>query len=130
MVLARRPAQRPAAEHVQVEVKDALPGAGAAVGDDAVSRSGNSGEMCGPCSGQEEVPKEVAIVFRRGGDGHHVPAWNDQQVHGGLGVEVVKGERVAILPDHTGGSPPSGDAAEDALTHDCPVPAVTEKAPD
>jgi hypothetical protein len=63
------------------------------------------------------VPQKVAIG--RGGSvyGHHVTAGDDQEMDGGLGVEIVEDQSLIVLPNHAGGRSTCGDAAKDALTH-------------
>lgn len=114
---AGRPAHRPPAEDMQVEVKDTLAGVGPAVGDDPEARVGDPRQASGAGGEEEKVAEEFAVLCGALGNGNHVSTRDDQQVHRSLRVEILEDHGALILEDDAGSGATRGDTAEDALTH-------------
>ena len=85
-----------AAEEVEVEVVDGLAAIGAGVDDDAVAVGEilPAGDFGG---GGEEVAEEGCVVGSGMGQGGDVTLGDDEDVDGGLGVDVREGEGVVVL---------------------------------
>jgi hypothetical protein len=112
--LSRRPGQRASAEEVDVEVEDGLSGAGADVEDGAVALLEVA--LAGDVGGGEVA---AADEFSVGGFGFFQTGkmffGNDQNVRGGLRVDVFEGEDVVVLVNLFRGDFAAEDTAEEAV---------------
>jgi len=102
-----------AAEEVDVEVVDCLAAVGAGVDDEAVA----VGEilLAGDLAGcVEEVAEGGCVVLRGVGVGGQVVFGDDEDVGGGLGVDVREGEGLLVFVDAGGGDFAGDDFAEEA----------------
>ena len=98
-----------AGEEMEVEVGDGLPGVGAGVGEDAVASGVVLGGVGG--GGGEEGAEDV-----RGGLGDvgEVLFGDEEDVGGGLGVEVGEGYDLVVFVEGGYGDFVGGDFAEEA----------------
>ena len=102
-----------AAEEVDVEVVDGLAAVGAGVDDEAVA----VGEVlpAGDFAGcVEEVAEGGFVVLRGVGVGGQVVFGDDEDVGGGLGIDVREGEGLLVFVDAGGGDFAGDDFAEEA----------------
>src|SRR5690606_230342 len=113
---ARRPAELPAAENMQVEVLDALPGIGPGIGHDPVSVNIEA-QLRGHGSGELHQPAQQLLTFRAAGvaDGRNMPGWDDQDVLGRLRVGVPECQRIIGTLDDGCRDRSRDDPAEDAI---------------
>ncbi len=111
--LAGGPVHGAATEEVDVEVFDGLAAVGAGVDDEAVA----FGEvlLAGDLGGDEDQVAEHGGVVGDGvGERGEVVAGDDEDVGGGLGVDVGEGVGGFVLVDGGGGDFTVGDFAEEA----------------
>lgn len=112
--LSGRPGERASAEQVDVEVEDGLSGAGADVEDSAVSvlDLALASDLCG---GEMAAADDFGI----GGFGffqsREMPFRNDENVRGGLRVDVFEGDDVIVFMHFFGRNFAADDAAEKAV---------------
>ena len=101
-----------AAEDVEVEVVDGLAAVGAGVGYDAVAAGEQAVGECG--SGVGEVAEDFDGRF---GDVGEVLLGNEENVGGGLGVDVGESYGLVVLVDGLDWDLVGGDFAEEAVGH-------------
>ena len=112
--LAWRPGERPSTEEVHVEVEDGLAGAGADVEDGAVS-------LFDVALASDVGGGEVAATDEFGVGGlsffqsSKMFLRNDENVRGGLRIDVFEGEDMVILVNFFGGNFAANHAAEEAI---------------
>lgn len=104
MVLTGRPEQWSSGEEMHVEVRDRLAAIGAVVDDEAEAFGGGvDAELGGDGTcGEEEVAEEFLVFgggFADAGDGLF---GNDEDVSGGLRIDVFKGEAELVFVDDIG----------------------------
>ena len=111
--LTRGPVHGSAAEEMDVEVVDGLAAVGAGVDDEAVAVGEilPAGDFCG---GLEEVAEHGGVVMGGVGEGGEVVFGDDEDVRGGLGVDVREGEGAVVFVEAGGGDFSGGDFAEEA----------------
>ena len=111
--LTGRPAHGAPAQKVEMQVKNRLTGARAGVDDDA--ESVGDFQFAGERGGHPVQMAYQRLVGRIGVERRSkMLARNNQQVHGRLRVDVVKGEAGIIGIGDFGGDLPVHDFAEDA----------------
>jgi hypothetical protein len=111
--LAGRPGHVACAEEVEVEVLDGLAAVGAGVDDDAVAVGEVllAGDFGG---GGEELAEERGVGGGGVGERGDVLFGDDEDVDGGLGVDVREGEDVVVLIEASDGDGAGGNLAEEA----------------
>lgn len=97
-----------------MEVVDGLSAVAAGVEDGAIAagEASGAGDFGG---GPEQVAEQGLVVFAGGGHGVDVLAGNDEDVDGGLGMDVGKGVAELVLVDGDGGDGSFDDFAEEAI---------------
>ena len=103
----------PAAEHVDVQVRDGLAPIGAVIDRDAETGVADAFLAGDGSSGEQEVAQKGS-VFRFG----FADAWDhgfryDEEMGGRLGVDVAEGDALIILVDDLRGNLAGDDALED-----------------
>src|SRR5262245_10907273 len=113
--LARRPPERTPAQHVEVEMEDALARARAVVDHHAeVREAGFLGHVAGH---QQQMSEQRLVLGARSRELLERLARDHQQMDGCLRAHVVEGDRAVVLIDTLGGKLASQDPAEDGLRH-------------
>src|SRR6202162_403648 len=114
--LSRRPAQRPAAEKMQVKMKDGLARARAHVkhgaataGDVALLRQLGGNKL--------QPPQQRGVGGLRIGERGNVLARANQDVHRGLRLNVFERENLVVLMDQLRGNLLRADTAKNTIAH-------------
>jgi len=123
--LRRMPTQPLPPQQVEMEMKHRLAALVIAVQHQAEAPLGDALLSGDAVRHQEEVPKEPIITLARLKDRREVAAGNDQDVDGGLRVNVLEGHRFFVLVDDLGGMFPLGDLAEETGLHAQPSPLIS-----
>jgi hypothetical protein len=116
--LAGRPGERAAAEDVEVYVEDRLARARARVDDGAVAALRESFLGGDARRGEEESAEEGLVGVGGVGERGDVAARDDEDVGGGLRVDVAEGEGVLVRVDDLRGDFARGDLAEETVLLD------------
>ena len=105
------------AEEVEVEVFDGLAAVGAGVDDEAVALGEVllAGDFGG---GLQELAEERGVGGFAVGHGGDVVFGDDEDVSGGLGVDVREGEGLVVFVEAGYGDGAGGDFAEEAVHRD------------
>src|SRR5690606_24534015 len=113
---ARRPAESPPAEEMEVQVKDRLPPVGTGVGHQPVAPlvEAEVGRDLGR-EGQQLAEYRLTVGALGVPGRREVAGRDDEDVGRGLGREVVEGHRVGAAPDDLRGNLARDDLAEDAV---------------
>src|SRR3989442_7562284 len=124
--LTRGPGEGPSAQYVDVNVEDALAGAGAVIHDqtEVISVPGVLRDLRG---GEHELPGQRLVV--EVAEALDVPARDDEHVQGRTRVQVLEGDDVGILVDDRRGHLFRGDLAEDAVGHLGTLPSWSTRSP-
>jgi len=123
--LRRMPTQPLSSQQVEVKVKDDLPAFAVAVQHQAKAPLGDALLSGDAVRHQEEVPEEPIITLARFKDRREVAAGNDQDVDGGLRVNVLEGHRFFVLVDDLGGMLPARDLTKETGLHAEPSPLIS-----
>jgi len=110
---------------VKVKVKDDLPAFAVAVQYQAESPLGDALLPGDVVRHQEEVSEESIITLVCIKERREMPAWNNQDVDGGLRVNVLEGYGVIILVDNLGRKLPLNDLTEETGFHAQPSPLIS-----
>jgi len=102
---------------MEVKVGDGFSAIGAVIDDEAVAGFFKLALASDPLSGDEEMSEEGMILGRDGAVAGVMFFWNDENMDGGLGGEITKGEDVIILVEDIGGEFAVDDAFEDGFGH-------------
>lgn len=111
---AGRPGESAAAEHVQVQVPDGLPG-GLAVVDDEAEAVPVPGIRRDRAGDPEEMPAERRVVEI--GERRDVRAGHDEHMQRRLRVDVSERDGAVVLMDDLRGDLARDDAADHAIAH-------------
>lgn len=96
---------------------DRLPCVGARVHDKAESALMDGEVFCELLGDENHVPDKFVVGFLQGGDAGDVLFRNDEDVDGGLRMDVFERHDLIILIDDLAFDPLCGDFAEDAFVH-------------
>ena len=100
-----------------MQMRNALAAVRAVVDDQSIAGLGETRFVGHRPGGQEEVSEE-GLVFRPGlPDSRDRFPWHDQNVNGGLRVEIVEGHHIVVLINDGGGYFFGGDSLENGLGH-------------
>ena len=91
---------------MEMQMKDALPRIRTHVRQDAIAGLHESFVFSHLHTHPHEVPEQTLIGRADAPHGRNVPPWNDEDVDGGLRVEILKRHRLVILIDRLGGYAP------------------------
>jgi len=97
-----------------MEVPDGLAGLRPAVDDETIAGWGELMPMGEPIREVDRAPDERGLVFRQVGDARHVLRGDDQQMDGGLRVDVLEGQQPLLFRHDIGGQLALDDSAEEA----------------
>jgi|GEM_PF-2711993 len=98
-------------------MKDRLPRVGAGVHHDPVAGLGEA-PLVGESPGQEAKPTEKrVIVGRQIVEAREVPAWNEEQVNGSLGLDIFEGHKLLVGEHNFCRNCSDGNPTEEALVH-------------
>ena len=98
-------------------MKDRLPRVGAGVHHDPIARLGEAplrGELPGQAA---KLTKERVIVGRQIVEAREVPAWNEEQMKGCLGLDIFEGHKLFVGEHNFCRNCSGGNSAEEALVH-------------
>jgi hypothetical protein len=110
---------------VKVHVVYDLPSLGSHVAGDAVAALAVTRAFSQEPSGLEAASHHGGVVGAEAGERLDVPPGDDQEVEGGLGVDVLEGEDLIVLVLDIGGCLAGYDAAEYAVgAHESPCVGV------
>lgn len=100
-----------------MEVRDGLAAVAAMVDDEAVA-VGSEAQGLGDAGGGEEEMTEQGLIGGRGlAEAWDGLAWDDEDVAGGLGVDIVEGDQLVVLVHEGGGYFLVADFLEEGLVH-------------
>ena len=109
--------KRAASQHVNVQVKNCLPCAGARVDDGAIALGIESPLPRQLARHEKKMSKQRRIIGLSLHKGGNVLARDHQQVNGRLGMDVFKGDGAVILMDDSGGNFSIQYPAKEAIFH-------------
>lgn len=96
---------------------DRLPCIGARVHYKTESTLIDGEVFCELLGDENHVPNEFVVGFLQGGDAGDVLLWDDEDVDGRLGMNVLERDDLLILIDDLAFDPLCGDFTEDAFLH-------------
>jgi hypothetical protein len=123
-VSPRRPGHPPAAQKMKVEMGNILARIPAGVEHDPVARLFQvfqTGDVLGL---KQEASQQGGFLLRSFGQGGKMVLGDNQDVDGGLGLDVLEGQEDIVLIDHPGRYFPADDLAENAIAHRKPQPLM------
>ena len=110
-----------------MEVGDAFAGVGAVVDDEAVAGFVEAllfGDVAG---GEEELAEELTVAFAGGADAGDDALRDDEDVDGGLRVDVADGEDLFVVAHDVGGDLAGGDAFEEGHVSSSSTPRLRRR---
>src|SRR6266850_4677728 len=123
---SRRPMHRPAAQHMQMKMKDRLATIGVGVHDDTVASARDSRLLGDVARKQQQLAQRRGLlgVVQRA----HVRRGNDEPVRGRLRIEVLERQHAVGALDHRGRNLAGGDLTKDAAAaHSSPPPPLRRR---
>jgi hypothetical protein len=106
-----------------MQVKDTLPGAGAAIADDSEAAVDDAGLARCPLAGKQHLAEQCLILCSRRVQRRDVPTRDDEHVHGRTWRDVVESNDMLVGEQHPGRELTGGDTAEGAPIHGWRIPA-------
>ena len=116
-VLRRMPAEGPPTQQVQVQVIDCLPALAVTIDHQAEAPIRDSDLSCDPVRHQQKVPEQSIISLVRIEECREMLARNNQDMDGGLRVNVFKGDRLLVFIDNLPWTFSVGDLTKETGIH-------------